>query len=478
MPLSTIRADDSVRTLSLDAYLQQVKEKNEAYVGAEEKREGSKGIRREADIVFSPSFFANAESKSDEKQDFAALYDKTEKKAYSSGISQTSPFGLTGKLYYAYEDTTYNSLSQSDRYYNASPVLELSLPVWQNAFGRTTRGNEASIRAQAEASEWSAESDRKILLVNAEIAYWQLIIARELVVIQEQGLEASQSIYDYDKKQADMNLTDKADVLQAGAELESKKLDLKSVRDDERSVLRRFNAYRNVVPEDASFALPAIDYERIQGIGAIPRFEGRADVKAAEATARATAANARITEENNKPVLNLYVAYALNGGAGRPSDAYSDSFTCDRPTTTVGFTFSVPLDFYASNDARSGGRRIEKAARLSYEQKLKDQDADWNDLVTKLKDAHERLAMSHSIVAAQKEKLEYERDRLKRGRTTTYQVLQFQQDYLNSELVRANAANDILSLRAAINLYGDVLPQRSIDVAIIGAGAMPEGAAQ
>ena len=331
--------------LSLPEYLQEVQVKNGTYRSSVELREASKQIGREADLIFSPSFFTNVEAKRDEKQGYGSLYNKTESQTYFSGISQSSRYGLQSKLYYSFDDTKYSSVTSSNRYSDASPVVELSLPVWKNGFGRSDRANEDVTRAQSEQDAWNAENERKVLLINAEISYWKLAVMRELVDIQKSGVEASQAIYDYDTKQAEMNLSDKADVLQAKANLESKRLDLKAAQDIEGAALRSLNAYRNC--DNESPLVEKINWDRVKTISPVgtDTFEIRADVKAAEAQARAAVANARIKEEDNKPSLNLYVDYAWNGGATRSSDAISDSLSSDRPTTTVGLKFSVPFRY-------------------------------------------------------------------------------------------------------------------------------------
>ena len=452
LPVIAFGVETAADVLTLEHYLQQVKSKNGTYLSLIEAREGARGVMREADLIFSPSFFVDVQGQSDHKQGYGALYDKTEGQNYSSGLSQTSRYGLQVKMYYAFDDTKYHYGGYSDKYYDGSPVVELSLPLWKNALGRSDRANEEATRAQAQADEWNAESNRKTLLVSAEISYWRLVVARELVDIQQRGLKASQAIYDYVNQRVRMNLADQADALQAKASLESKKLDLKSAQDEESAAMRSFNAYR-VSTEGHPFLLVKIDWERIKTISAPDTFEIRADVKAAEFEARATAANARIQEERNKPTLNVYAAYAFNGNSARSSDAFSHSFSSERPTATAGLKFSVPLDLTASHEARAGARHKEYAAKLAYQQKLRDQESDWRDLVAKLKNARERLEMTFTIEAAQKQKLEYERDRLKRGRTTTYQVLLFEQDYLQAEYSRANAAYEVLSLLANVNLY-------------------------
>lgn len=54
---------------------------------------------------------------------------------------------------------------------------------------------------------------------------------------------------------------------------------------------------------------------------------------------------------------------------------------------------------------------------------------------------------------AQFEKLKYERDRLKQGRTSTYQILLFEQDYINAKLMRVQNASELITLLSQISLY-------------------------
>ena len=63
------------------------------------------------------------------------------------------------------------------------------------------------------------------------------------------------------------------------------------------------------------------------------------------------------------------------------------------------------------------------------------------------------MILSRKIEAAQKAKLENERKLLKQGRTTTYQILLFEQEYSKSMLTTIQTAYQLLSLIADKKLY-------------------------
>jgi outer membrane protein TolC len=176
-------------------------------------------------------------------------------------------------------------------------------------------------------------------------------------------------------------------------------------------------------------------------------------VKAAEANSRLTEANAKLAAERNRPSLDLFANYALNGKNKDFSNGFSDSYHADRPTAAVGLKFTVPFLYGTMDEVRSGALQKAEAASGIYQQRLVDQEKDWLDLVVGLKDAQETYHLSLQVEDAQKRKIENERKLLKLGRSTTFQVLQFEQDYSQSELYRVQAAYQIITLKNQSKLY-------------------------
>ena len=106
-----------------------------------------------------------------------------------------------------------------------------------------------------------------------------------------------------------------------------------------------------------------------------------------------------------------------------------------------------------SSDIRQGARQSASAAKITYHQKVFEQENDWQNLVQNLEIYKENLGLAQAIEAAQKSKLENERKLLKQGRTTTYQILLFEQDFLNSEMTTIQLAYKMAALMAQQKLY-------------------------
>jgi len=453
-------ASNSASALSLEEYLGQVKQESSGYKSTREQAEASSLKSREADLIFTPRLFANARFGHDGKQQFASpiTYDRLNMQNYSLGISQDFNFGLQTKLSYALDKTEVEGATlpagMSDTFWTATPTLELAMPLWGNGFGRSARANEEVTRQQNLAEKFGAEAQSQSYLVEAEAAYWRLATSQEVVQVQTRALKQAQSILDYVSRKAHMNLGENADVLQAKALVEATTYQLQLAQNQEKAARRVFNTYLNKGAEETAPALESVNYANLEKVSVPTAKPGdRYDVKAAEAQARLAKSASTLVAERNKPTLDLYGTYAMNGMDAELNEAMKQAGKTERDTAFVGVRLNIPLNISATSDAKAGALKAERAADLSYQYKQFTQEQDWTNLVQQLSEAKENLRLATNIVNAQKAKLENERGRLRQGRTTTYQVLLFEQDFSQSEVSRVQAAAQILGLQAQIKLY-------------------------
>ena len=176
-------------------------------------------------------------------------------------------------------------------------------------------------------------------------------------------------------------------------------------------------------------------------------------MKSQKAQVEASVAQSKIEEENNKPSLNLYTSYSVNQVEANRIDAVSSTLNKSAPTGKIGLEFTMPINIGLSADIRKGSRYKASADKISYREKLLQQEIDWQNLQENLKDYQENLRLATQIENAQKAKLENERNLLERGRTSTYQILVFEQEYSNSELTTQQIAQKLHELIAEQKLY-------------------------
>jgi outer membrane protein TolC len=449
-------------SLRLDAYLQQVQKQNDGVRAGQELNIGAEMQSDEAKLALSPALFANAQRSTDRSpsQFPGLIYDKQVQNIYSLGVSQNTSFGLQGKLYYTllYNAFVDGPSSLPPGFYESKPTLELTQSLWRNFLGHETNAQIEAGVAQAKATSAQADYQVQSLLLQAEAGYWQLALAREAVKVSSDAADRAKRLYDFYSKRAENGLADRSDFLQASAALESRKLDLKSANDDERTAARAFNSSRGVDSDDVSEILEPLNANLTDHLK-IPQSRGnRADVVAAGEQSKATMASAKLAREKDLPTLELFGSVSLNGNSATPyaqqDDALAGTFDRSRPSQAVGIRLQAPLDIALINRSREGWKHEEEAARYTYQRKLFEQERDWNDLIKKFSDAKDRLVLFQSLEETQKTKLTYEKQRQARGRTTTQQVLLFEVDYELAQLGRIRTLAELVQLFAQMKLYG------------------------
>jgi outer membrane protein TolC len=458
-PATLIFLSANASATTLDQYLSEVKNQNMSYQASEQQMKGSMLLKRESDLFFKPQFFFNAQKGYDSKllNPPFLVFDQVRTERYQTGISQEFSFGVETKFSYDLVKNEYKGIdftTVSNPYWDAIPTLELNIPLWGNAFGRASKARKELSLQQRTFETRSAEAQAKRTLVEAEIAYWKLSAFQESVKVQRKALDAATNILNYVIHKKSKNLGEEADVLQAKALSENYKLQLEQAEIEERSARRKFNLYLNQDADAPVGTLSSLDFKGLV-TEPIPssRPGDRPDVKASQAQVALARASSQLATEQNKPTLNLYGGYAFFGRDGNQATAISRAGYADRESAYFGVRFQMPLNVSAQADAREGAKQTQAAAELNHKYLMYSQDQEWIDMTSLFKDAQTTLKLAETMEKAQKAKLENERVRLRQGRTTTYQILLFEQDYLASEMARIRAATQIINLKSQIQLY-------------------------
>ncbi|MBI3557770.1 MAG: TolC family protein [Deltaproteobacteria bacterium] len=445
--------------LSLSAYLEQVRTGNKAVRGAEASSRGAGELVEMGHLLLVPTLVGEAQFVDDKKPTTNPLFLGTETsfRSYSLGVSQLTTFGLEAKLSYTLTNTVLTGVSPAfvpeTSFFEAKPMLELSQSLWKNAFGASTRAGQRALEAQQLATQATESYRVRLALADAEMTYTRLALARETVTVNRESLERAVRIRDWNKRRADIHLADDVDFLQSQAALEIRRLELQGALDEELSAARAFNLAREVDSETVEALVP-LNAESVTGVQAPTRAAMRDDVKAAAETDRLTEAKAEVDLQTLTPDIQIYGKMAYNGHKPAEGGAISDSFTTNFPTWVAGIKFSAPLGVPTIMKSRRGEYDVKLGSALVLEHKLLEQEHGWKDLTRKFTESKHRFELSRAIELAQKIKLDHERSRLTKGRTTVFQVLSFEQDYAAAQLGRIRAEGDVLRVVAQMKTYG------------------------
>lgn len=440
--------------LTLQDYLNDVEANNHTVKASKETSGGLDKRKDEGKLIFRPTIFAEAQYGVDKKPtaNVASQGDRTDFSYETIGLAQQFDFGLKTKLGYTLSHTELYNTSSSyvpmPEYSDSQIKLELSQSLWRNFYGSENKASFDLLDADVKSKQHTENYKIKSILSSAESVYWTLSQTQKILKVQKENLERANKIKVWAQNRAANGLGDRADLLQADANVRFREYELKTTEQQYKILARSFNSLRGVDSDNLTDTLDTVKTSFIKSLKLPSKAPLRDDTKAAIEYARLAKANANLSIEKNKPTFEVYGSYALNGRDTSTDNAISNSLKTNKTTTAVGIRFQAPLDFSQTSKNVDGYKQEQNSAELTVKQKMFDQDTEWNNLTDKFSNALINLELAEKIENAQKIKSDNERDRLSKGRTTTFQTLNFEQDYATSELTRIKAELEILNLYA------------------------------
>jgi outer membrane protein TolC len=488
--------DASAATLSLQSYLDSVNKANRnlqissTTIAAGELRKDS------TDIAFSPQFFSQASHTSDRKEQVNPLApERVEASNLSFGIQKLWENGLQTQVSYSMTRVELDQapiaptfrvtlpipnptvpgtvvpipvvvpnpaidLLPRDEYTEARSQIDLVQPLWKNANGKDYKLARESAQTKIQMQKLGENFKVKNLLAQAEFVYWQLALAQEAVRNQEGTIARLRKIREWTARRAQSQLGDRVDFLQADSGLRAKLFELEMTRKDRNALQRTFNTLRGVQGQAVEESLTPLSSQTLSRDKRTTMAEAsqvqRLDIEIAKKAERMSEIEIEQSREKFKGQLDVFGSVALNAVEPTPAEAVRDSLGTKHPTLVVGIKFSTPLDQELINRDRQGLVQASTATRLDRENKEFTARQDYLDLSAQLLEAEQRLKLANELENAQKEKVAYERARLESGRTTTYQILNFENDYAQSQLATIRSKAEILGILAKLKSFGDV----------------------
>lgn len=471
-------------SLSLQEYLDQARANHQGYRAASRAAEGAGQRSREAGLITLPQFSAEGQIYSDARPQLNSFGPaQTDASGIKLGLSQQFGFGVQTRLGYQLTHTqltlqpgTSPAFFLYTDYYDAIPSLDVSVPLWKGIGGSETRATQTTAEASALATHFGQAFAARMTLFEAELAYWRLAAAREVVAVQKKTLERTRYLEKWATERVDLHLGDSSDLLQAKAASSFRELELKNALDEERSASQNFNSLRGMDPSAPVGTLAALETGRAdipddwKKVDAPPA--ERADLLAAREAERLQSAQATQAIERNRPQVDLFGQLQLNGRGADQATAISKGWDFDHKTSVVGVRLVSTLDFWSRSAARAGAGQEREAAALTYDRKRFEQQQEFLDLRSKLAEAQARLKLAETLERIQIQKLDRERDKLQRGRSTTFQLIQFETDSATAQLGRIRSRFDVLRLAAQLDTFSPSPVSASTQ------GASPQGARQ
>ena len=455
--LSSSAFGDTIFTL--ENYLEQVQSQSPGLQGAMLLEQSSTELTNESFHLFAPTLFANYENIYDKRPTLITAFQgtKTTIQDFRLGMNKQTNFGLNASAFYDFNNSHVFGvdplLYPQPHQYVTSLNLQLTQSFLQNGFGRGTNATINAEQARNIAEMYQQRFQRKQILMTAQIRYWQLSIARALVIARQQSLDRTKTFQKLNEKRARLHLIDDVDLTSIIAAVQQRQLELTNSVEQEKVYCRAFNESRNIntdrVPEELTPPAP----ETINQLPQIKKTTEREDAKAAQANVQVAEQTAIYGRDQRLPKLDAFANFSTNGLNPTWSDSNSETFDTNHPLVTVGGQLSVPLDFSKNKDIRRSYLKQIDGAKKTYQQSLLEDETSWTSLNQQWSDAKVRLGLAIDLRGIQAKKLEQQRRMQQQGKSTTYQVFLFEQDLLDSELLILQTEELALNVYSQMKTY-------------------------
>jgi len=419
--------------------------------------------------VFASGDFSRVESLETARSTGEQFSVEADDSLLEAGVRQTLPTGTDVE----FDVTQTRSIS------NRAPeqqTARVGLSVTQSllrGFGPAV--NLVSVR-QAEletgASRFELRGFVESLLADAEIAYWEYVLAEREIAIFERSLEIAREQSDQVAQRIEVGVLPQTEAAAARSEValrEQALIDARSERDAARlRLLRLVNApiaaafdREIVLTSDPEIA--AQELEDLEGRVALALLS-RPDLNEARLRLDQNRLETIRTRNGLLPRLDIFVAFGKTGFA----DTFLDSFSeLDGPTFdfSIGFGFSQFIGRDAAKgayEASIASREQAAAAVRNLEQLV---ELDVYLAANDVDRAREQIGATRTTRELQEETVQAENERFEVGASTTLLVAQAQRDLLQAQI---NEVAAVANYRIAlIRLYlaeGSLLERRGVTV--------------
>ncbi len=375
--------------------------------------------------------------------------------------------------------------------FNASLEAVFSQPLLRD-FGRTAT-DQGVIIARTNSAISREDFQVQVELVVQEIAdrYWLLVEAREQLAVAQESLALAQELHEMNRIQVEVGTMAPLEMVQSEAGVATRE---EQIISSQAAVENRADELRRLVNFDrrelwdigiTPVTEPQIEHRPIDLDQAIDlALENRPDVQRKRLEIQNRELEARVAKNQLKPRLDVRASYSFSGVGGDvldPStgdtlsggygDALEQVIDRDFEGWQVGFNFGYPLQ---NRTAKARNARAELALeQVAYELRDLEQQvlADVRQAARAVETAAKQIESAKVSSKLQRKNLEAERKRYENGLSTSFEVLQIQEDLSEA---RSREVSAVTNYRRALAAYqratGNLLASNGIELADDGGG--------
>lgn len=445
------------KKISVAEYLSAVKQTDESAKAVDKAQRGAYLTKNAADEITGIYLFSNVYKLNDGRPVTNTMQgDRLLNESWSVGLQQQTSFGmkwsLSQNLSYTKMENASSVIPLSE-FYDSYPKFDLNLSLLRNFLGTEINSAVDSLDSKVKMQSLSTEIG-SIQKENEIIeAYYNYLTQKNNLEAQQNSIQRTERIYNWTKTRVARNLSDETDLYQIEALLSARKIELLSAQSKLNEARRQFNKFLKNENEQQDYELTSsvLDTKALSLEYRPTRF--RKDLEIQKLNFLAKQSDYISQKEKSKPVLDLQFSGVVQGRDAKLPEAQSRTFRDNKSMWYVGLQFSMPLDVSRSSDLRSGYELLAESSELESLDVEQQKELLWKktvDMSTQLRDQWEIVK---NLVDVQKSKADEERKKFNNGRSTTFQVLSFEQDYISAQNQKNNLEFQIRQFINSLKLY-------------------------
>lgn len=345
---------------------------------------------------------------------------------------------------------------------------------------RSLRQTQAAFQAQVSG-----------ILLQVITQYWNVVLARENLVVQKKSYEEAQQSYEHDKKALSLGALPPLDIYRSESQVASRRV---SVIQAEYGLKQAEDLFRQVIGADRIPDIRALDLDLTENLA--PRdamaspdiatalstaLANRPEMEAARQQLAENEMTVRLAHNNLRPDLRLTGQYSTNGIGGNEfstaappvlvapgglGDSLNQLFNFKFPTYGAGLTLTLPVKNHAA-EADLGDALVNRT-RSQYQQEKTRQTITLQvtNAVHQVEQAKLSLEAAKVAVDLAEKNLQAEQRKYTLGSSTVFFVLDAQTQLAQAEFSLAQAQTGYQSAVAALDYAtGELLDRHQVKIA-------------
>ncbi|MGA0059855.1 MAG: TolC family protein [Planctomycetota bacterium] len=408
--------------------------------------QATEGVRI-ADAFFEPELFGTVNSNRTERAPANAFQPGSVRETIdgSVGLRQRIPTGALYELTFTplrLKQSVQSTFQFPTSQWTMDFTARVTQPLLRGAWADAALADVRAAGADLEGSRSRFERTVQDTLIEVVSAYWELVFAREDYRVKAQSLAlASEQLRITNERIRVRELAerdrvfDEADVarrreelIRAENEIRRREDELRQLLFDDSDGLIWDRGLRPVSPFEGEFAVPEDDWRDLSRIA----LDRRPDLAALRAAVETAEVRYREAERNVLPQLDLVASYGTDSIQENSRDAWRDLTNLEYPDWGLGLQLSIPIGNNAARGARDRAMLVlEQARRRLYAAEL-DVSREVRAALRNLVTLAESIRASRESVRLSETQLDTERERLRVGRGTIFEVQQRNQELLEA----------------------------------------------